>query len=723
MSEVKMNQDIILEISKQLSVRVQQVERTLQLLEEGNTIPFISRYRKEATGNLNEEQIREINEVYMYQVNLLKRKEDVIRLIDEKGLMTEELKQKILGATKLVDVEDLYRPYKEKKKTKATEAIALGLEPLAKKMMACPDHGSLEQLVQPYLNDKVKTMEEAITGAKYIMAEYISDHAYYRKWIRKHTFLHGTLVSKRKKNAEDEQKVYEMYYDYSEPLRYVKSHRILAMNRGEKEKVLSVSIELDTTTILSFLEEKIIRGRTSFTVPYIKEAIEDSYKRLIKPSIERELRAEATEKAEEVAITNFGENLEKLLMQPPMKDKVVLGFDPAYRTGCRLAVMGSTGKGEAIGVIYPHEPKNQYQESKKKVLELIEKYNIDIIAIGNGTASRESEAFIADVIQSCKTRKVEYIIVNEAGASVYSASKLAIQEFPDLHVEERSAISIGRRLQDPLSELVKIDPQSIGVGLYQHDVSNKRLTESLDFVVSKAVNQVGVNVNTASASLLKYVSGLTKKNIEKLLNYRNAHGKIKDRMELKKEKIVSDKVFTQAIGFLRIPDATNVLDRTAIHPESYETTKQLLKELGLQLDEIGTPTFNHQLHQVNVQEMAKKLGTDSYTLEDIIESLLKPNRDPRDDMPKPLLKSDILTLDDLKVGMKLQGTVRNVVDFGAFIDIGLKNDGLVHISKMTDQYIKHPKEVVSVGDIVDCYVDEIFKDKKKVSLSLMEPKK
>ena len=723
MSEVKMNQDIILEISKQLSVRVQQVERTLQLLEEGNTIPFISRYRKEATGNLNEEQIREINEVYMYQVNLLKRKEDVIRLIDEKGLMTEELKQKILGASKLVEVEDLYRPYKEKKKTKATEAIALGLEPLAKKMMACPDHGSLEQLVQPYLNDKVKTMEEAITGAKYIMAEYISDHAYYRKWIRKHTFLHGTLVSKRKKNAEDEQKVYEMYYDYSEPLRYVKSHRILAMNRGEKEKVLSVSIELDTTPILSFLEEKIIRGRTSFTVPYIKEAIEDSYKRLIKPSIERELRAEATEKAEEVAITNFGENLEKLLMQPPMKDKVVLGFDPAYRTGCKLAVMDSTGKPETIAVIYPHEPKNQYQESKKKVLELIEKYNIDIIAIGNGTASRESEAFIADVIQSCKTRKVEYIIVNEAGASVYSASKLAIQEFPDLHVEERSAISIGRRLQDPLSELVKIDPQSIGVGLYQHDVSNKRLTESLDFVVSKAVNQVGVNVNTASASLLKYVSGLTKKNIEKLLNYRNAHGKIKDRMELKKEKIVSDKVFTQAIGFLRIPDATNVLDRTAIHPESYETTKQLLKELGLQLDEIGTPTFNHQLHQVNVQEMAKKLGTDSYTLEDIIESLLKPNRDPRDDMPKPLLKSDILTLDDLKVGMKLQGTVRNVVDFGAFIDIGLKNDGLVHISKMTDQYIKHPKEVVSVGDIVDCYVDEIFKDKKKVSLSLIEPKK
>ena len=718
-----MNQDIILEISKQLSVRVQQVERTLQLLEEGNTIPFISRYRKEATGNLNEEQIREINEVYMYQVNLLKRKEDVIRLIDEKGLMTEELKQKILGASKLVEVEDLYRPYKEKKKTKATEAIALGLEPLAKKMMACPDHGSLEQLVQPYLNDKVKTMEEAITGAKYIMAEYISDHAYYRKWIRKHTFLHGTLVSKRKKNAEDEQKVYEMYYDYSEPLRYVKSHRILAMNRGEKEKVLSVSIELDTTSILSFLEEKIIRGRTSFTVPYIKEAIEDSYKRLIKPSIERELRAEATEKAEEVAITNFGENLEKLLMQPPMKDKVVLGFDPAYRTGCKLAVMDSTGKPETIAVIYPHEPKNQYQESKKKVLELIEKYNIDIIAIGNGTASRESEAFIADVIQSCKTRKVEYIIVNEAGASVYSASKLAIQEFPDLHVEERSAISIGRRLQDPLSELVKIDPQSIGVGLYQHDVSNKRLTESLDFVVSKAVNQVGVNVNTASASLLKYVSGLTKKNIEKLLNYRNAHGKIKDRMELKKEKIVSDKVFTQAIGFLRIPDATNVLDRTAIHPESYETTKQLLKELGLQLEEIGTPTFNHQLHQVNVQEMAKKLGTDSYTLEDIIESLLKPNRDPRDDMPKPLLKSDILTLDDLKVGMKLQGTVRNVVDFGAFIDIGLKNDGLVHISKMTDQYIKHPKEVVSVGDIVDCYVDEIFKDKKKVSLSLIEPKK
>lgn len=718
-----MNKDIILEMSKHLQVSEKQIEVTLHLLEEGNTIPFISRYRKEMTGNLNEEQIREINEVYMYQVNLLKRKEDVIRLIDEKGLMTDELKQKIMQASKLVEVEDLYRPYKEKKKTKATEAIALGLEPLAKKMMSCPTQGDIETLTKPYLNDKVKTMDEAITGAKYIIAEYISDNAYYRKWIRKQTFFHGILVSKHKKNATDELKTYEMYYDYQEPLRSVKSHRVLALNRGEKEKILNVSIQIDAEPILQFLIEKVIRGRQSFTVPYINEAIEDSYKRLIKPSIERELRAEATEKAEEVAINNFGDNLEKLLMQPPMKDKVVLGFDPAYRTGCKLAVIDPTGKPETIAVIYPHEPKNLYKESKEKVLQLIDQYHIDIIAIGNGTASRESEAFVADVIQSCKTRKVEYIIVNEAGASVYSASKLAIQEFPKLHVEERSAISIGRRLQDPLAELVKIDPQSIGVGLYQHDVSNKRLTESLDFVVSKAVNQVGVNINTASASLLKYVSGLTKKNIDKILDYRNTYGKIKDRQELKKKKLLSDKVFTQAIGFLRIPDAENILDHTGIHPESYAVTLQLLKELNEDLKAVGTEHLNRQLQQVDIDNMSQKLGTDKYTLEDIIKSLLKPNRDPRDDMPKPLLKSDILKLEDLKVGMKLQGTVRNVVDFGAFIDIGIKNDGLVHISKMTNQYIRHPKEIVSVGDIVDCYVDEIFPEKKKVSLSLIEPQK
>ena len=717
-----MNKNIILEISKNINVLEKQVETTLKLLEEGNTIPFIARYRKEATGNLNEEQIREINEVYIYQVNLLKRKEDVIRLIDEKGLMTDELKAKIMASNKLVEVEDLYRPYKEKKKTKATEAIALGLEPLAKKIMSCPTNGNIDLLVKPYLNDSVKTKENALTGAKYIIAEYISDNAFYRKWIRRHTYFNSNIESKKKKSAVDELKTYEMYYDYKEPLRTVKSYRILAINRGEKEKVLTVSLKLDEQEILNFLEEKVIKNKESFTKEYIIEAISDSYKRLIKPSIERELRAEATEKAEEVAISNFGVNLEKLLMQPPMKDKVVLGFDPAYRTGCKLAVIDETGKPEKITVIYPHEPKNQYEESKKELLKLIDEYKIDIIAIGNGTASRESEALVADVINSCKTRKVEYIIVNEAGASVYSASKLAISEFPNLHVEERSAISIGRRLQDPLSELVKIDPQSIGVGLYQHDVSNKRLTESLDFVVSKSVNQVGVNINTASASLLKYVSGLTKKNIDKILEYRNKYGKITNREEIKKKKLLSDKIYTQAIGFLRIPDATNILDRTGIHPESYDITNNLLKVLDSNLAMIGTNELNQKLENLDINKYVDILKTDYYTLEDIVKTLLKPNRDPRDDMPKPLLKKDILKLEDLKVGMKLQGTVRNVVDFGAFIDIGIKNDGLVHISKITNKYIKHPKEVLNVGDIVDCYVDDINLEKKKVSLSLLEPK-
>ena len=717
-----MNQNIILEISKNLNIKEKQVETTLKLLEEGNTIPFIARYRKEATGNLNEEQIREINEVYIYQVNLLKRKEDVIRLIDEKGLMTDELKAKIMASSKLVEVEDLYRPYKEKKKTKATEAIVLGLEPLAKKIMSCPTNGNIDLLVKPYLNDKVKTKEEALTGAKYIIAEYISDNAFYRKWIRRHTYFNSNVESKKKKSAVDELKTYEMYYDYVEPLKTIKSYRILAINRGEKEKVLTVSLKLDEQEVINFLEEKVIKNKESFTKEYIVDAIKDSYKRLIKPSIERELRAEATEKAEEVAIANFGLNLEKLLMQPPMKDKVVLGFDPAYRTGCKLAVIDETGKPEKITVIYPHEPKNQYEESKKELLRLIDEYKIDIIAIGNGTASRESEALVADVINSCKTRKVEYIIVNEAGASVYSASKLAISEFPDLHVEERSAISIGRRLQDPLSELVKIDPQSIGVGLYQHDVSNKRLTESLDFVVSKSVNQVGVNINTASASLLKYVSGLTKKNIDKILEYRNKFGKITNREEIKKKKLLSDKTYTQAIGFLRIPDAVNILDRTGIHPESYDITNNLLKALDSNLAMIGTKELNEKLENLDINKYVDILKTDYYTLEDIVKTLLKPNRDPRDDMPKPLLKKDILKLEDLKVGMKLQGTVRNVVDFGAFIDIGIKNDGLVHISKITDKYIKHPKEVLNVGDIVDCYVDDINLEKKKVSLSLLEPK-
>lgn len=707
-----MNEQIIKEIAQNLNIKETQVSKTLKLLEEGNTIPFIARYRKEVTGNLDEEQIRKISEVYEYGQNLLKRKEDVIRLIDEKGLLTDELKVKIMQAAKLVEVEDLYRPYKEKKKTKATEAIKNGLEPLAKLIMSYPKEINFDN----FLNENVKTKEDAIEGASYIIAEWTSDNASYRKYIRRYMYNNGKLVTKLKKNAEDENKTYEMYYDFTENLKYAKAYRIMAINRAEKEKVITVNLDVDDEHIINYLKEKIIKKESPYNY-IIENAIKDSYKRLIKPSVEREIRSEITEKAEDEATKNFSLNLENLLMQPPMKGKMVLGFDPAYRTGCKLAVVDETGKMLDISVIYPHEPKCEKEKSKKILLDLIKKYKIDIIAIGNGTASRESEAFVADTIKEAD-HKVEYILVSEAGASVYSASKLAIEEYPDLHVEQRSAISIARRLQDPLSELVKIDPESIGVGMYQHDVAPKKLSDSLGFVVTKSVNNVGVNVNTASSSLLKYVSGLTKTNINKILKYRSDHGKFQNRDELK--KLLTPKTYTQSIGFLRIPEGTNILDATSIHPESYDITLNLLKLLNLDLKNIGTEEFNKKL-DIDIAEYARKLNTDVYTLEDIIKSLQKPNRDPRDDMPKPLLKSDVLHLEDLKPGMKLQGTVRNVTPFGAFIDIGIKNDGLAHISKLTNKYIKHPSEVVSVGDIVDCYVDEIYPEKHKVSLSLIKP--
>lgn len=714
-----MNESIIKEISTRLKIKDQQVKNTLKLLSEGNTIPFIARYRKEVTNSLDEEQIRSINEVYEYQVNLLKRKEDVIRLINEKGLLTDDLKQKILNAEKLVDVEDLYRPYREKKKTKATEAINNGLEPLAKIIMSFKYKGDLQELTRKFLNDKIKTHEEALEGAKYIIAEWISDNAGYRKWIRNYTIRNAKIITKLKKGATDDNKVYEMYYNYKENIKTIKPHRYLAINRGEKEKKLSVSFDLNKEEIYNYLENKLVKDDNPILIPIIKEAIKDSYKRLIEPSIEREIRSELFSESEDNAIEIFSKNLEKLLLTPPMKEKIVLGLDPAYRTGCKLAVLDKTGKPLNISVIYPHEPRKEYDKAKKHVLNLIDKYNIDIIAIGNGTASRESEAFIVDVIKS-SSKKLEYIIVNEAGASVYSASKLAIKEFPNLHVEERSAISIGRRLQDPLSELVKIDTKSIGVGQYQHDVSNKKLNESLDFVVSKSVNQVGVNINTASASLLQYVSGLSKKIIDNILEYRNKYGKITSREELKKIKSMNDKSYEQAIGFIRIIDGNNPLDQTPIHPESYNQTLTLLKELNLDIKDIGSINFNKSLDNLNIELYSKKLNIDKYTLSDIIQALKQPLRDPRDSFEKPLLKSDILKIEDLKPGMKLQGTVRNVVDFGVFIDIGLKNDGLAHISKLTKNYIKHPMEVVNVGDIVDCYVDQIFLDKNKVSLSLIE---
>lgn len=716
-----MNTEIIKEITQELQVKQYQVEAVLKLLEDGNTIPFIARYRKEATGALDEEQIKSIEEVYSYQVNLLKRKEDVIRLIDEKGLLTEELKAEIMAASKLVEVEDLYRPFKEKKKTKATEAIKNGLEGLSKEIMAFPTTGSIEAIAKKYLNENVKSIEDAIQGAKYIIAENISDNAKYRKTIRDNTYNYGMIRSKVKKNAKDENKTYDMYYEYEEKVKYIKPHRILALNRGENEGVLSVSIDYEKERVLSYLEKRLIKNDKSFVVDIVKEAIEDSYKRLIAPSIEREIRSDLTVIGEEAAISNFGKNLEALLLTPPMKERIVLAFDPGYVNGCKLAVIDKTGKYLDSTVIKPFiKSSNQeklIEQSKMIVKALIDKYKVDIIAIGNGTASRESEKFVAEMIRDYKLN-CKYVIVSEAGASIYSASKIAIEEFPDLAVEKRSAVSIGRRLQDPLAELVKIPPDGIGVGLYQHDVSQKKLSDNLDFVVSKTVNSVGVNINTASPSLLKYVSGITKKNIEKLLEYRNSKGRINSRKEI--EKLLSDKVYEQAVGFLRITDGENVLDSTGIHPESYDIAFNLLKELGMDLSDIGTSKLVEKLDTLNLEKYKDQLHTDIYTLEDVVNNLKKPNRDPRDEMPQPLLKSDILELEDLKVGMKLQGTVRNVVDFGAFIDIGLHEDGLVHISKITDHYIKHPSEILSVGDIVDCYVDEILLDKKKVALSLIE---
>lgn len=712
-----MNEKIIKNIASDLNVKDSQVASALKLLSEGATIPFIARYRKEITGALDEEQLRKINEVYAYEVNLLERKESVIKLIDEKGLLTDELKEKILNAEKLVEVEDLYRPFKEKKKTKATDAINNGLEPLAKMIMSFPTKGDIISLTSKFINDKVKTVEEAVTGASYIIAEYISDNAYYRKWLRNFIFKNGFIISKKKKDAEDEKKVYEMYYDFKEEVSKIKSYRVLAINRAEKEKIVTVSIDVDDAKVLSFFEEKIIKNKESFAVDIVKNAIKDSYKRLIFPSVEREIRAALSEKAEDAAIKNFSENLENLLLTPPIKDKMVLGFDPAYRTGCKLAVLNPVGKVLKIEKIYPHPPVNKYEEAKAKTIDLINKYNIDIVAIGNGTASRESEKFISDVIKSID-RKVDYIIVSEAGASVYSASPLAIKEFPDLVVEERSAISIGRRLQDALSELVKITPESIGVGLYQHDVNAKKLSSSLDFVVTSAVNEVGVNINTASPSLLKYISGLTKTYIDKIIKYREEKGKILSREEVLKNKLLSEKVYEQAIGFMRVEGGSNIFDTTDIHPESYDIAKKVMEILNINADEIGK--CSDKLKDINAKNLASELGTDEYTIDTILKSFAKAHRDPRDEMEKPILKSDILEIKDLKINDKLEGTVRNVVDFGAFVDIGLHNDGLIHISKMSKNYIKHPSEVLKVGDIISVYVIGIDKEKGKVQLSLFK---
>ncbi len=616
-----MNETIIKEIATNLNISDKQVSVVLNLLSDGNTIPFIARYRKEVTGALDEETIRSINEVYEYQVNLLKRKEDVIRLIDEKGMLTDEIKDNIMKCSKLVEVEDIYRPYKEKKKTKATEAIALGLEPLAKMMMTFPTTGDIDKLCSKFINDKVPNTENAVTGACYIIAEWISDNAFYRKWIRSYFYKNGVITSKLKKGADDENKIYEMYYDYNEPVKWIKPHRILALNRGEKEKILTVSIDVNKDEIIAYLEKKMIKNDKSFVTSYVKNAINDSYKRLIGPSIEREIRSDLTEKGDEAAIDNFGKNLEALLLTPPLKEKVVLAFDPGYVNGCKLAVVDKNGKYLDSTVIKPFlkgDSEERIRLSMEVVVQLIKKYNVDIISIGNGTASRESEKFCADMISKYNLN-CKYVIVSEAGASIYSASPQAIEEFPDLAVEKRSAVSIGRRLQDPLAELVKIPPEGIGVGLYQHDVSQKNLSNSLDFVVEKCVNSVGVNVNTASASLLSYVSGVTKAAIKKLIDYRENVGKIMSRDEIKKKKLLTPKAYEQAIGFLRINDGDNVLDSTAIHPESYDVALSVLKDLGFTIKDIGSSELVESLDKIDVEKDFSKYNTDKYTLEDVIE--------------------------------------------------------------------------------------------------------
>jgi uncharacterized protein len=717
-------------MAAKLNITHKQIKTVLAMLEEGNTVPFIARYRKEQTGALDEEQIREINKEYEYSVNLLKRKEDVIRLIDEKGMLTPELEQEILNAEKLVEVEDLYRPYKEKKKTKATIAVKQGLQPLADYILTFPLEGSLEDEAKAYLNEEVETVEAAIEGAKYIIAEAISDSSDHRKWIRSTTVKYGTVISQIKPKAEDEMKTYEMYYDFSEPVKNIKLYRVLALNRGEKEKILNVKIDIDEERIYRYLDSQVIKKKNSIVREVVEDAIRDAYKRLIGPSIERDIRSELTQKADENAIHIFSENLRSLLLQPPMKGKMVLGVDPAYRTGCKLAIVDPMGKLLEIDVIYPHQkyPGENVSQLRRneagfKVTSLIKKHNVDIIAIGNGTASRETEQFIINVIKYVEKdmgKKLYYVIVNEAGASVYSASELAKHEFPELEVEERSAVSIARRLQDPLSELVKIDPKSIGVGQYQHDVAQKELSESLDFVVETAVNQVGVNVNTASVQLLQYVSGLNKTVAENIVKYREENGPFTNREQLLKVPRLGDKAYEQAVGFLRILNGDNPFDKTGIHPESYDLALRLMEELNLDYDDIGNIILKLKFANMDKRRIAEKLDAGLPTVEDIMDIFVAPLRDPRDDVEPPILRSDVLKLEDLKPGMELKGTVRNVVDFGAFVDCGVKDDGLVHISQLAKGFVKHPLDVVSVGEIVTVWVKDVDLKRHRLQLTMIK---
>ena len=722
---------IIKLIAEELNIKEKQVEATIKLIDEGNTIPFIARYRKEVTGGLSDETLRDLGERLNYLRNLEQRKEEVIKSIDEQGKLTDEILQAVAIAKTLAEVEDVYRPYKQKKKTRATVAKAKGLEPLANIIFEQKEKNPIEEIAKEYINiekfsdedkknkDKVvANAEEAIKGALDIIAENISDNSKYRKEIKRLCYREGLIETKASK--PEEKSNYEMYYDYQEAIKYIPSHRILAINRGEKEEFLKVKLEKPEDKILAYIQRDVIKGETQFT-NMLKETVEDSFKRLIEPSIEREIRSDLTEKAEEKAIKVFGQNSKQLLLGAPIKGKTVMGFDPAYRTGCKIAIIDETGKVLDYTTVYPTEPQNDVIGAKKELLKLIEKDKVDMIAIGNGTASRESEMFVADMLKDT-ARDIHYVIVSEAGASVYSASKLATEEYPDINVSIRGAISIARRLQDPLAELVKIDPKAIGVGQYQHDVNQKRLEESLTGVVEDSVNKVGVDVNTATPSLLSYVSGINKTIAKNIVKYRDENGKLKNRKQLLKVPKLGKVAFEQCAGFLRILDGDNPLEITAVHPESYEATEKLLESLGFDKKDLKDrekiEELRNRLKSVNIEKTAKELEIGEMTLTDIIEELSKPGRDPREEMQKPILRSDVLKLEDLKEGMVLTGTVRNVIDFGAFVDIGVKHDGLVHISEMSDKFVKNPSEIVSVGDVVKVKVIKIDKERQKVGLSM-----
>lgn len=718
--EAEVQERILAQVAKELGLPLKGVRTTVLLLDEGNTIPFVARYRKEMTGELDENQLRGIDDRVQYLRNLEVRKREVIRIIAEQGKLTGELESAIVQAVKLQEVEDLYRPYRQKRKTRASVAKEKGLEPLAKWLLSQPKGGEPLAEAAKYINTElgVESAEEALQGAMDIVAEEIADEAAIRAWVRKYSMDHGVVASEAK-NPEEES-VYEMYYDYREPAKKLPPHRILAINRGERENVLKVSLELDAEAIHRHIAGRILKGR-SVTEAILQTVIEDAYKRLIAPSIEREVRAELTEKAERQAISIFSANLRSLLLQPPVKGKTVLGVDPAYRTGCKLAVVDDTGKLLEVAVTYPTPPNNKKREAAVKFNELIDKYGVGLIVIGNGTASRETEQFVAEVIAERNDPELAYLIVNEAGASVYSASKLAQQEFPDLDVAERSAVSIARRLQDPLAELVKIEPKAIGVGQYQHDVSQKHLDESLTAVVESAVNHVGVDVNTASPSLLSYVSGVNATIAKNIVKYREENGKFTSRKQLQKVPRLGAKTFEQCVGFLRINEGENPLDRTPIHPESYGVVTQLFQELRVELSQLGTKELAEMLSSLEPESLAVQLGVGVPTLRDILDSLQRPGRDPREELPPPIFRTDVLKIEDLSPGMELQGTVRNVIDFGAFVDIGIKNDGLVHISQLSNGYVKHPMDVVSVGDNVTVWVLTVDAKKGRVGLTMRKP--